>query len=417
MIKRFLVIVALFLAFSTQAQENISSPYSYYGIGLTNFKGTVTNRSMGGISVYQDSIHVNLMNPASYGRLLLTDYAIGGSHERISLKSDDASDNAKNTSLDYLALAFPLGPKFGIGLGLIPYTSVGYNILDVDNGSASFLNGRGGMNKVFLSAGYLVTPELSIGVDANYNFGNFQNNRSINREDLQFGTTDINRSDIKGFNFNFGANYQKKITEDLRLHLSSTYAPSIALNSENSRAVATVDFINGSGQVTAEEIEVADTDFKFPSKFTFGAGLGKDHKWFAGAEYTRLGNSSFGDSFDFRNDGGEFEDASRFAVGGFYIPNYLSFSNYLERVTYRAGFRYEGTGLIINNESIKEFGMSFGLGLPVGVGLLDRFSNINLGVELGRRGTQDSGLIQENFLRVSVGLSLNDKWFTKRKFD
>ena len=57
--------------------------------------------------------------------------------------------------------------------------------------------------------------------------------------------------------------------------------------------------------------------------------------------------------------------------------------------------------------------MSFGLGLPVGT----NFSNINLGIELGQRGTKDSGLIKENFLRLSVGLSLNDKWFTKRKFD
>ncbi|MDX1544300.1 MAG: hypothetical protein R3214_10170 [Christiangramia sp.] len=418
MIKRFIVIVALFLAFTAEAQENVSSPYSYYGIGLTNFKGTVANRSMGGLSIFTDSIHANMRNPSSYGRLKLTNYLVGASHERVSLESNNASDNAKITSLDYLALGIPIGDGFGIGLGLIPYTSVGYRILDIEDESASRLNGRGGMNKVFLSAGYAFNENFSIGVDANYNFGNFQNRRTVIRDGIQLGTRDVNRSDIKGFNFNFGANYQKMISEDLELHISGTYAPAIDLNSENFREVSTIAFVRTSEVVVdSREVDVEDTGFTLPSKLSFGAGIGKPHKWFLGAEYSNLGSSSYEDSFMFRNDGGEFEDASQFSIGGFYIPQYNSFTSYFKRVVYRAGFRYDGTGLIINNESIKEFGMSFGLGLPIGTTNRDLFSNANLGIELGQRGTTDSGLIQENFLRLSVGLSLNDKWFTKRKFD
>ncbi|WP_026935256.1 membrane protein [Christiangramia echinicola] len=414
MIKRFIVIVAFFSAFIAEAQENVSSPYSYYGIGLTNFKGTVENRSMGGLSIFADSIHINMQNPASYGRLKMTNYSIGASHDRINLKSDVASDNAKITSLDYLSLAFPVSDKVGIGLGVVPYTSVGYRILDTEEGSASLLNGRGGMNKVFLSAGWAVTNELSVGVDANYNFGNFQNSQSINRGELQYGTTDVNRSDIKGFTFNFGANYQKMINETLTLHVSSTYAPAMDLDSENGRAISTVDFSGGTGRVIDfRELDLANTQFEFPSKVSLGAGLGERNKWFVGAEYANVGSSSYEDSFSFRGDNGEYEDASQISVGGFYIPQYNSFSSYFERVVYRAGFRFDETGLIVNDEPINEFGMSFGLGLPVG----SNFSNINLGIELGQRGTRDSGLIQENFLRLSIGLSLNDKWFTKRKFN
>ncbi|PTX41681.1 long-subunit fatty acid transport protein [Christiangramia gaetbulicola] len=414
MIKRFIVIVALFSGFIAEAQENVSSPYSYYGIGLTNFKGTVENRSMGGLSIFADSIHINMQNPAAYGRLKLTNYAVGASHDRIKLETESASDNAKITSLDYLSLAFPVSDKVGIGLGVLPYTSVGYRILDMEEGSASLLNGRGGMNRVFLSAGWAVTKDLSIGVDADYNFGNFQNSQSINREDLQYGTTDVNRSDIKGFTFTFGANYQKDLSEKLRLHVSSTYAPAMDLDSENSRAISTVDFSNGGGRVIDfRELDLSDTQFEFPSKLSIGAGLGELNKWFVGAEYASVGSSSYEDSFSFRGDNGEYEDASQLSIGGFYIPQYNSFSSYFERVVYRAGFRYDQTGLIVNEESINEFGMSFGLGLPVG----SNFSNINLGIELGQRGTKDSGLIQENFLRLSIGLSLNDKWFTKRKFD
>jgi len=140
---------------------------------------------------------------------------------------------------------------------------------------------------------------------------------------------------------------------------------------------------------------------------------GQKNKWFLGAEYTNVGSGSYEDSFSFRNDGGEYEDASQFSLGGFYIPDYNSFTSYLERIVYRAGFRYDETGLIVNGESIDEFGISFGLGLPIG----QLFSNANLGIELGQRGTRDAGLVQEKFMRLSIGLSLNDKWFTKRKFD
>jgi len=35
------------------------SPYSFYGVGVNTFKGTMDNRSMGGLNVYSDSIHLN----------------------------------------------------------------------------------------------------------------------------------------------------------------------------------------------------------------------------------------------------------------------------------------------------------------------------------------------------------------------
>jgi len=100
-------------------------------------------------------------------------------------------------------------------------------------------------------------------------------------------------------------------------------------------------------------------------------------------------------------------------LGGFYIPNYNSFTSYWNRIVYRAGFRFEETGININGEAIDEFGISFGLGMP----LRRSFSNVNLGFEIGRRGTQNNGLVSENFFNIFVSLSLNDKWFEKRYYD
>jgi hypothetical protein len=173
---------------------------------------------------------------------------------------------------------------------------------------------------------------------------------------------------------------------------------------------------------TGEEIEVRDvnlepsnlrnTELKIPTKTTFGLGLGRDKKWFIGAEYSLQAVSSFRNDFiDPENIA--YEDANTIRVGGYFVPDYASFTSYLKRITYRAGARTSKTGLIVNDTSINDFGITFGLGLPVGGG----FSNMNIGFEYGKRGTTVANLIEETYFKVSVGLSFNDKWFQKRKIN
>lgn len=416
MIKRFIVIVAVFFTVVATAQENVASPYSYYGIGLTSFKGTVENRSMGGLSVFSDSIHVNLRNPAGYGRLRRTTYAVGGSHTRTNLESNSGEDNAKTTSLDYLAIGVPVSDKLAFGIGLTPYTSVGYQILDIREDVASRLEGRGGLNKVFASAGYQIIPALSIGVDAQYNFGNLQHRRTLVREQVQLGTRDVSRSDLSGFTFNFGADFQKKLKSGLKLHAAASYTPTTNIDADNSRKLATIAFSAlGERVVKERDVDVPESELTLPSRYSLGAGVGKPNKWFLGAEYTSTDDNSYLAVNTSGVQDSDFAKASQYKVGGYFIPQYNSLTSYFKRIVYRAGFRYEESGLSLRDEAINEFGITFGVGLPVGPG----FSNINLGLEYGQRGTTASGLIQEDYFRVSVGLSLTEarRWFERRKFN
>ena len=82
-------------------------------------------------------------------------------------------------------------------------------------------------------------------------------------------------------------------------------------------------------------------------------------------------------------------------------------------VNNRAGVRLDNTGYVVNGKSLENFGITFGMGLPLGI----NFSNLNLGFELGRRGTTMNGLVRESYFKVSVGLSFNDKWFLKRQIN
>ena len=272
---------------------------------------------------------------------------------------------------------------------------------------------------------YQLSDNLAIGFDAKYNFGNIQNSALEYLYDdeslpLDYQAREQNRSDLSGVNFNFGLIFRGGITENLELHTSLAHSPDYNLSSRNSRTFASV-VINPNTQiefpvneinVNLESLGLDKTDLSMPSVTSLGLGISKPKKWLIAAEYTLITSSVFSnDLISIENS--EFEDSSKISFGGFFIPDYASFSKFWNRVVYRAGFYSEKTGLVINNESINEFGISFGLGIPAG-GL---FSNVNTTVEFGKRGTTNEDLVEENFVNFQLSLSLNDRWFIKRKYN
>ncbi|MDT0558495.1 hypothetical protein RM697_07550 [Ichthyenterobacterium sp. W332] len=435
MIKKLIIVFIAVFAIKSYAQQGTASPYSFYGIGTLKFKGTVENRSMGGLSIFSDSIHINLRNPAFYTGKNIRRYnnesrpvkfTVGGSYNSLNLIAANGEEQASSTTFDYLALNVPLG-KFGFGFGLLPFTSVGYKLesLNTAGDPANRYSGEGGLNKAFIGFAYQLTNNFRIGIDGQYNFGNVQNNAIAFIYDsqgnpVQFQTREDNRSDLSGLNFDVGLAYNAKINDKYEVMASVAYTPKSNLTSNNTRSLSSVviNAITGSEFVVStidQDLSLNNlekTDLTLPSRFSFGAGIGKPLKWFVGAEYTKVNTSQFSNPI-ITNSSTTFEDASSFSFGGFFIPDYNSFSSYFKRVVYRAGVRFEGTGLNINNESINEFGISFGAGLPVG----GAFSNANIGFEFGQRGTTNQNLIQENFFTLSISLSLNDRWFQKRKFN
>lgn len=420
MLKHILLLFVALFSIKAIAQEGSASPYSFYGIGELKFKGTVENKSMGGISVYADSIHLNILNPASLGKLKLTNFTIGGNQKFTTLKTNDDSAKGSTTTLDYIAVGLPMG-KLSMSFGLMPYSSVGYktgfkNPFTAEVGDGRF-EGSGGVNKAYLAAGYQITDNFSLGLDVNYNFGKVTTDaiEITGTEPDQYHSRETNETKLSGVGINLGALYSAKLKNNLELVTGLTYSPKVNLSAENFRRISSIRF-NSNGLVAGErdviESDAKILDIKLPSKLTIGAGIGKSKNWFAGIDLTTLSTSKLNNR-TFNNDETEFKNATKFAFGGFYIPKYNSLTNYFSRVTYRTGFRYENTGLVIKNEDINEFGISFGVGLPVG----RKFSNVNIGFEYGTRGTTNSNLVKENFVNLNVSLSLNDRWFQKRKID
>ena len=427
MIKKLIVSLCLLFSFALFAQEGTSSPYSFYGIGDIKFKGAIDTRSMGGISVLPDSIHLNIQNPAHLASLRLTSFAIGGTYGTTKSKTETQESKARRTAFDYLAIGIPVG-KLGISFGLIPYSSVGYKIqrnnFEINGNDTTRVDytqykGIGGINKVFFGLGYQLTKKINIGADIQYNFGTIQTSNLLYQVFplVQYGSRENNKSEFRGVNFDLGIAYQTKVGKKHSFFSSLTFTPESQLSVSNTRNIELVEILSTSFIQPIESINVpvTDTKIKLPSKLSFGSGFGQLRNWMIGGEITLINSSVLSNRFNDIDLAGttSYENSVRYNLGGYYIPNYNSFSSYYKRIVYRGGMRYENTGLVIQNKSITDFATTLGLGLPMsGV-----FTNINIGVEIGKRGTKYYNLVEENYFNISIGLSLSDKWFVKRKFE
>lgn len=401
------------------AQSGSVSPYSSAGLGERNFNGTQATRHMGGLDVFTDSIHANLNNPASYGFLKVTTYSLGIHYRNTNLASMTESANADDASLDYLSVSIPAG-KFGFGFGILPYSSVGYRIETLDSATEgqNILNryeGEGGINQAFLSVGLPLTSFFSIGVSAQYNFGNLFYRTGQFIEGVDTGTLLTNQSSISGLNYQYSAQVNIPIKRKYLLQGMYVYQPEAFLNSQNDRIFYTQSLSNDT-VVDFEEIDLntqglRETELETSQTTKIGLGFGENKKWFLGIQHNLTKSANFTNNF-FSRSTISYRDAKQWTVGGFYIPDYASFTSFWERVVYRFGFRTEQMSLIINNLPITETGISFGIGLPLG-----SLSNANIGFELIQRGAKQSGLIQETLIAMRIGLSLNDIWFIKRKYN
>jgi len=423
MIKKIIVVLTLLISIVGFAQKNNTSAYSFFGIGDKNSSSTVEQLSMGGIGTsLSDVYHLNLSNPAAYASLRFTVYSLGLENKNTWAKDSNDKQSAAATYLSYLAMGIPLGQKGGLAFGLLPNTTVGYSLLSNQydtNGEiieASAYSGDGGTNKVFLGFGYNLFKGFDIGLQGSYVFGKIENSIINQQKDVALATKYETISNVDGFSLNAGFQYKTKLSEKINLNVGANFDFENEIEADGNEYLYSVSL--GSFESPRDTILNQESKgfLKEPLKTTLGVGLGSDNKWFVGADY------SFQEALNVQ--GGVFNNYSKIkydayskiALGGFYTPKYNSITSYWERVTYRAGVKFEKTGLMVDASgngndftAIDDFGISFGVGLPVG----QQLSNLNLGFEFGKRGKSTNGLVQENYINFRLSLSLNDKWFKK----
>ncbi|WP_282071576.1 hypothetical protein [Polaribacter atrinae] len=430
MIRNILLVFILITSSAITAQRTSSSPYSFFGIGDEFSPVTVEQSAMGGIGVaYSHYKYLNFTNPAAYANLRYTTYSFGLLNNKLSLDNGGVKQSSNSTSLSYFALAFPIGNKAGMSFGLQPVSSVGYSlsnsILGDDNETVSeitLFSGEGGVSRIYSSFGIKVYKELSLGIEVDYKFGNIDNSILNQRAGVSLATKYKETTNVKGGSITLGAQYKKALKNNLIISGGATFKMGNDLKVTGDDYLYSLSVNNSGGEFGRDTISQSEIsgNYKLPLKTTLGAGLGKDDKWYVGLEYEKQDAIETTGFLNTTNSAYAYGESNRISLGGFYIPKINSISSYWERVTYRAGVRLEKTGLLVdgsdpytNYTAVDDFGISFGLGLP-----LKQLSSVNMGFEFGKRGTTANNLIKENYFNFRLSLSLTDtNWFQKRKID
>ncbi|MEQ9230670.1 MAG: hypothetical protein RIF46_08295, partial [Cyclobacteriaceae bacterium] len=146
-----------------------------------------------------------------------------------------------------------------------------------------------------------------------------------------------------------------------------------------------------------------------PQSLVVGASIGRNSQWVVGADFTYLDNSRYK---DFSGAASGKSSGWELALGGKLTPDAGSVSNYFKRVTYRTGVSISEAPYLINGNTLKDFGINFGLSLPV-----SRISSLDLAFKVGKRGDLQTNTIEENYFKLYFGVTFNDQWFIKRRFD
>tara|TARA_B100000963_G_scaffold174938_1_gene152165 strand:+ start:28 stop:1278 length:1251 start_codon:yes stop_codon:yes gene_type:complete len=415
---RKLSIFLILISFFGYSQRTSYSPYSYFGVGETNFSATVENQMMGGNTAYYDSVHQNMNNAASLSKLKFVNYSVGVDLKNTSYLSASTNEKSTAAAINYISVAIPT-KLLSFSFGIKPKTSVGY-LLENDDKSKTppelnRFTGSGGVSNAFVSIGFELFKNWGFGFSSSYAFGNLNHYHTKILENIELYTRVSSESSVSGLDYNFSSVYQKTFNEKITLYSSIIYQPEAKYKSRNNQIISTIDpnssFGGDSEEIDLSALGLKNTNIKIPNSLSFGIGLGQDKKWFLGINYMKTDEGGFKNEL-MGLDNVEFKSSQTYSLGGFFLPEYNSFTNYFKTLTYRFGFRYKSGGLFVNDQQINEIGVNFGFGIP-----LAGISSANLGFEFGQRGTTKASLIKEKFFSIRLGVSLNDLWFIRSMYN
>ncbi len=419
-----LFIYSILATASAGAQNLTKSPYSILGIGEIHYYGTAQQSAMGQVGQgLRRSAYVNDYNPASYSGLKYTVLDGGMLFSNGKLEKGEASSEIDNFSFSYFSIAMPLSVKrnIGFGFGLSPYSATGYNVSTAvtypDYVGVTRMVGTGGISRFHIGLGAQVFNKLSVGVNTNYLFGQIIRDQKL-IVPTQYNKTNLaetRRRNANDFQFEVGLQYHDTFTRGRRKDqyqfvagLTYTFATNATANETYFMRSLGV----GGTDLTVDTIlfdKSKEGEIKLPMTVRFGLGLEKKDNWQIAADVNYTQWSAYR-SFGVTD---SLHDNIGLSIGGSFIPNINDYKNYLNRIEYRAGARYDNGYLTLNQTNISTYAISAGTGVPLGKSR----SKLNLTFEYMVRGTKSNSLIREEYFRFIIGLNFTDKWFQRYKYD
>ena len=419
-----IILVLLSFGYQAAAQKQLNSPYSRFNIGALEPQGSFKSRGMGGIgTALRDNNSIFYMNPASYSSLDTNSFTFdfGFDWGLNVLKENNNRYTSNDMNFNHLIMGFPLAKGWGFAMGIMPVSYGYYNISeDVAEGDAdydpltgpytTYHKGKGGLSNFFAGTGINITKNFSLGINTTIMFGTLERNYSLQFTDFDnyYHNSASEKIQVRGINFDYGIQYRGKLKNDhfvqagFSLTSSKTYKSNYDYIAVRTSAYNSVDTITYISENT--------TPVFLPGTYRAGVAFGKRNKFTTGFDFTYAEWSKA----EIPGYGGYAANIKTYAWGLELIPEKYSNFSLLKRLEYRLGAHYGDNYLIVNNEQVKEYGASFGIGLP----LRRTHTRANLFIDYTRRtGSAAAGLHDERILTLGGSLNIYDIWFIQRKYN
>ena len=425
------------------------SPYTMFGIGELQTIGTSQMRAMGGVGVAWRSTQMpSIVNPAGYSATMQKSFLFNVGLEGNFLQnrqkqySGDSytgiAKNGKNSvNIHEVAVQFPLTKGLGMGLSLMPYSSVGYKMSFLDQGneiagnvgSASYTySGDGDVTEVKLGVGWEPFKNFSIGIAAKYYWGKINHNYTSAVDNNFVGQSSFysvigtDEYAISNFKFQVGMQWNALSNDKHLLTFGATYDYGGGL-----RPKVTKSLLLNNVYSTEAFYEESVSQMQLPHSVKAGVRY-QNSKFAAAAEYEfqawGSGNKGRFEENINNNMKVQYVDTHTAKVGFSYTPNRFDVRNYFKRVSYRVGVRYSNYYQAYNGHGIQQYAITAGFGFPL------KFmgtSSIDVNFEYGLRGALNTminnapkiGMIRQDYFKVGLGFSLfgEDYWFVRPKYD
>lgn len=400
--------------FETKSNRE-NAPYSRFGIGELRNSINPAMKGAGSISsAYNNPYSINADNPASYASLRFTTYegSLYGSSRTIN--SGNERFKTGMATINHLNIGIPVSKHMGMTLGFMPVSHIYYKLSDTaqiplyGNSVRTFF-GDGSLNYAYagLAGKY---KGFSLGVNFGYLFGSTVYADLIESIDEEQNVNDVQFSHVLrtgGIYWKAGAQYETKLNKNLWLRTGATFTM-------NQDVRTTIDEFwlsyNYAGGDTTYSKLGQNGNLTMPMSYSVGVHLADSSKWMVGVDFSAINWTNYK---GFGRVDSVTDMSYRLAVGGEYTPDPVAIRKYFSRVTYRLGAYYGRDYVYLRNTPMNYYAVTFGFGLP-----FKRFSDrVNTAFEIGKRGSETNGLFSETFFKCTLGITLNDKWFIKRKYD
>ncbi|MCD8265717.1 MAG: hypothetical protein LUC33_01040 [Prevotellaceae bacterium] len=429
------LVMASLWALPTKGQTNgCNSSYSRFGLGTMNEQSQGHNRAMGGVAQgLASGQKVNMLNPASYAVIdsLTFIFDVGMGVQYGHFKQGGTTTNARNTNLEYVNAGFHIARHTGMSFGFVPYSTIGYNFTSDTRVGSNYTSsqtitsettyyGNGGLHQMYLGIGWQPFAKLSVGANISYIWGDF--NHSLAQTFYEGSTTSSSystlnsewTSDVRTYKIDIGLQYPLSLTPQDWLTLGATVSIGHGIGSE-------VQMIRYTSLKDTIE-STRKNAFDLPYTVSVGGAWQHKGKLIVAADYTfekwdgcRIPvsrSTSTETEIEVRTD--QYLNRHRVNVGAEYTPNPLS-RNYKPRIRYRIGAYFATPYTKVNGQNgPQEYSVTAGIALPLSNA---GKSVVNVSAQWMRRRPSTAGMISENYFMAHLGVTFNERWFMKWKFN